>query len=96
MLLLHNANSAEGQRRLSDLAGRGEVLDSCLYTTPSKYGGEGAGTTWLVGSAAEVAAALQKYADLGVKHFVLSDTPYLSEVSRIGEQVLPLLRNAVS
>jgi len=27
---------------------------------------------------------------------VLSDTPYLSEVSRIGEQVLPLLRNAVS
>jgi alkanesulfonate monooxygenase len=31
-----------------------------------------------------------------VKHFVLSDTPYLSEVSRIGEQVLPLLRNAVS
>ena len=44
----------------------------------------------------EVAAALQKYADLGVKHFVLSDTPYLSEVSRIGEQVLPLLGNAVS
>ena len=96
VLLLHNANSAEGQRRLSDLAGRGEVLDSCLYTTPSKYGGEGAGTTWLVGSADEVAAALQKYGDLGVKHFVLSDTPYLSEVSRIGEQVLPLLRNAVS
>ena len=96
VLLLHNANSAEGQRRLSDLAGRGEVLDSCLYTTPSKYGGEGAGTTWLVGSADEVAAALQRYADLGVKHFVLSDTPYLSEVSRIGEQVLPLLRNAVS
>jgi alkanesulfonate monooxygenase len=96
VLLLHNANSAEGQRRLSDLAGRGEVLDSCLYTTPSKYGGEGAGTTWLVGSAEEVAAALQKYADLGVKHFVLSDTPYLSEVSRIGEQVLPLLGNAVS
>lgn len=89
---LHNAASAEGQRRLTDLAGRGEVLDSCLYTTPSKYGGEGAGTTWLVGSAAEVAAALQKYADLGVTHFVLSDTPYLSEASRIGEQVLPLLR----
>ncbi|WP_390887883.1 LLM class flavin-dependent oxidoreductase [Candidatus Mycobacterium wuenschmannii] len=96
VLLLHNAGSAEGQKRLTDLADRGEVLDSCLYTAPSRYGGEGAGTTWLVGSAEEVAAALQKYADLGVKHFVLSDTPYLAEVSRIGEQILPLLRNAVS
>ncbi|UMB68837.1 LLM class flavin-dependent oxidoreductase [Mycobacterium paraterrae] len=89
---LHNAASAEGQRRLTDLADRGEVLDSCLYTAPSRYGGEGAGTTWLVGSAAEVASALQKYRDLGVSQFILSDTPYLSEVSRIGEQVLPLLR----
>jgi alkanesulfonate monooxygenase len=96
VLALHNAASAEGQRRLSDLAGRGEVLDSCLYTTPSRYGGEGAGTTWLVGSAAEVAAALQKYRDLGVSHFILSDTPYLPEASRIGEQVLPLLRDAIS
>ena len=92
MLQLHNAGAAEGQRRLSDLARRGEVLDSCLYTTPSKYGGEGAGTTWLVGSAAEVAAALHRYADLGVSHFVLSDTPYKSEVVRIGDELLPLLR----
>jgi alkanesulfonate monooxygenase len=91
MLLLHNPEGAEGQRRLSDLAGRAEVLDSCLYTTPSKYGGEGAGTTWLVGSAVEVAAALRKYADLGVSHFVLSDTPYKSEAVRIGDELLPLL-----
>lgn len=46
-----------GQQRLLDLAERGEVLDSCLYTAPGRYGGGGAGTTWLVGSAAEVAAA---------------------------------------
>jgi alkanesulfonate monooxygenase len=91
MLLLHNPEGAEGQRRLSDLAGRAEVLDSCLYTTPSKYGGEGAGTTWLVGSAVEVAGALRKYADLGVSHFVLSDTPYKSEAVRVGDELLPLL-----
>lgn len=87
---------AVGQRRLYDLAERGDVLDSCLYTTPGKYGGGGAGTTWLVGSADDVAAALGKYADLGVSHFVLSDTPYLDEVARIGDQLLPRLRSLLA
>jgi alkanesulfonate monooxygenase len=82
---------AVGQRRLVDLADRGEVLDSCLYTTPGRYGGGGAGTTWLVGSAEEVAQALGRYCDLGVTHFILSDTPYKSEVIRIGDQLLPLI-----
>jgi alkanesulfonate monooxygenase len=81
-----------GQRRLLDLAARGDVLDSCLYTAPGRYGGGGAGTTWLVGSAADVAAALERYADLGITHFVLSDTPYQQEVARIGDQLLPLMR----
>ncbi|SDH42811.1 LLM class flavin-dependent oxidoreductase [Pseudonocardia oroxyli] len=81
-----------GQRRLLDLADRGEVLDSCLYTAPGRYGGGGAGTTWLVGSFTEVAGALERYAELGVTHFVLSDTPYRTEVVRIGDRLLPLLR----
>jgi alkanesulfonate monooxygenase len=45
-----------------------------------------------VGSASEVATALRAYASLGVTHFILSDTPYLSEAERIGDQLLPLLR----
>lgn len=87
---------AVGQTRLLDLAKRGEVLDSCLYTAPGRFGGGGAGTTWLVGSAADVAAALQKYADLGISHFVLSDTPYRSEIARVGDEVLPALRQLIS
>ncbi|MDG4667611.1 LLM class flavin-dependent oxidoreductase [Mycobacterium sp. 236(2023)] len=90
-----NPRAAVGQQRLLDLAEQGEVLDTCLYTTPGRYGGGGAGTTWLVGSAADVGAALQRYADLGITHFVLSDTPYKSEVERIGDQLLPLLRNRI-
>ncbi|SDD48226.1 LLM class flavin-dependent oxidoreductase [Glycomyces harbinensis] len=84
--------NAVGQQRLLDLAAKGEVLDDNLYTTPGKFGGGGAGTTWLVGSAEEVAKSLRKYEALGVTHFVLSDTPYLREIERQGDQLLPLLR----
>ena len=84
--------AAVGQQRLVDLHARGEVLDENLYTAPAKYGGGGAGSTWLVGSAADVARSLRKYQDLGISYFVLSDTPYLAEIKRQGQQLLPLLR----
>ena len=87
-----NWQAAVGQRRLVELAARGEVLDDNLYTAPGKFGGEGAATTWLVGSAQDVARSLRKYASLGITHFVLSDTPYLHELKRQGDQLLPLLR----
>ncbi len=87
-----NWQAAVGQRRLLDLAARGEVLDDNLYTAPGRFGGGGAGTTWLVGSAEDVASSLRKYEKLGITHFVLSDTPYLPEIKRQGDQLLPLLR----
>jgi alkanesulfonate monooxygenase len=86
--------SAVGQQRLAGLVARGEVLDDNLYTTPGKFGGAGAATTWLVGSAPDVAASLRKYAELGITHFILSDTPYLREIKRQGSQLLPLLHGA--
>ena len=88
----HHGPVAVGQQRLYDLAAAGEVLDDCLYTTPGRFGGGGAATTWLVGSAAEVAGALARYRDLGIDTFILSDTPYLAEIARQGAQLLPLLR----
>ncbi|HEY3870710.1 MAG TPA: LLM class flavin-dependent oxidoreductase [Actinocrinis sp.] len=91
-----NRRTAVGQRRLLELAERGEVLDTCLYTTPGKYGGGGAATTWLVGSADDVAAALNNYRKLGITHFVLSDTPYKQEIIRVGDQLLPRLRESVA
>ncbi len=83
---------AVGQQRLLDLAADGEVLDSCLYTAPGRFGGGGAATTWLVGSVEEVAGALAAYADLGITHFIISDTPYRSEIPRLGDQLLGALR----
>jgi len=88
----HQGPIAEGQKRLMDLHARGEVLDTNLYTAPGQYGGGGAGTTWLVGSASEVAQALRNYEALGITHFILSDTPYRAELARQGDQLLPLLR----
>jgi len=88
----HRRSAAVGQQRLLDLQNRGDVLDDNLYTAPGRYGGGGAGTTWLVGSAADVASSLRKYQALGITHFVLSDTPYLREIKRQGDQLLPLLR----
>ena len=85
--------AAVGQQRLLDLHARGEVLDDNLYTAPAKYGGGGAGSTWLVGSAADVARSLRRYQDLGIDYFILSDTPYLSEIKRQGLHLLPLLRD---
>lgn len=83
---------AIGQRRLDDLAERGEVLDELLYTAPGRVGGRGAATTWLVGSYAEVAAAVERYRELGITDLLLSDTPYLQEVEHLGTRLLPLLR----
>lgn len=88
----HRRVVAEGQQRLYDLHAQGDVLDENLYTAPGKYGGGGAATTWLVGSAEDVASSLREYRELGVTKFILSDTPYLDEIRRQGDQLLPLLR----
>lgn len=86
---------AVGQQRLIDLQQRGDVLDSCLYTAPGRVGGGGAGTTWLVGSAADVIVALRAYQDLGIGHFILSDTPYRQEIARVGDTVAAAMREPV-
>ncbi|GAA3640277.1 LLM class flavin-dependent oxidoreductase [Kineosporia mesophila] len=86
-----NRDHAVGQRRLYDLASQGEVLDTCLYTAPGSAGAGGAGSTWLVGSPTDVAGALHRYRELGVTHFILSDTPYLEQTAHQGRTLLPLL-----
>ncbi|MGI8549826.1 MAG: LLM class flavin-dependent oxidoreductase [Dehalococcoidia bacterium] len=76
-----------GQQRLQELAGKGEVLDRCLWTAPTTYG-TGAASTWLVGSPDEIVRSLQDYVKLGVSHFILSDTPYGDEAVRVGDLVV--------
>ncbi|WP_220447684.1 hypothetical protein [Nonomuraea diastatica] len=45
-----------------------------------------------MGSAEDVATSPRKYQALGITHFVLSGTPYLPEIKRQGDRLLPLPR----
>ena len=84
----YTGRGSVGQSRLRELMAQGEVLDRCLWTRPATVG-TGAATTWLVGSYDEVAAALREYVALGMRHFILSDTPYREEAIRVGDHLLP-------
>lgn len=49
----------------------------------------------LVGSYEQVAQRLDELRELGVDAFILAGNPHLEEAYRVGEEVLPLLRNSV-
>jgi alkanesulfonate monooxygenase len=83
-----------GQARLRELMEAGDVLDSCLWTAPARFG-TGAASTWLVGSAEEIIAALNAYVKLGITKFILSDTPYRDEAIRVGDLVVKPMLAAV-
>jgi len=51
----------------------------------------GAGTA-LVGSHEEVADRIAEYHELGIDEFILSGYPHLEEAYRVGEGVMPVLR----
>ncbi len=87
------ASQSEGQRRMTDLHG-GDP--SRLLVAPNLWAGiglvrAGAGTA-LVGSHAEVADRIAEYHGLGIDEFILSGYPHLEEVYRVGEGVIPVLR----
>ncbi len=84
-----------GQQRLLELADKGEVLDTCLWTAPGKVGGGGAATTWLVGSPDDVISALRAYERLGISTFIISDTPYMQEIVRVGDLIASQMQAAV-
>ena len=83
-----------GQARLTALRDHESVLDRCLWTRPAAVG-MGAATTWLVGSPDDITASLQDYAALGIRHFILSDTPYREEAARVGDLVVARMLAAV-
>ncbi|WP_115684787.1 LLM class flavin-dependent oxidoreductase [Corynebacterium senegalense] len=94
-------SQSEGQRRMSELHGRGEAFTDgadahSLEIAPNLWAGVGllrggAGTA-LVGSYDEVAERIQDYYIAGFTHFVLSGYPQLEESFHVGEGVVPALK----
>jgi alkanesulfonate monooxygenase len=67
-----------------------------LEVSPNLWAGVGlvrggAGTA-LVGSHEEVADRIEEYHELGIHEFILSGYPHLEEAYRVGEGVMPVLR----
>jgi alkanesulfonate monooxygenase len=80
-----------GQARMTALTGADE-----LEIAPNLWAGiglvrEGAGTA-LVGAPDEVAARIAEYRTAGVDEFILSGWPHVEEARRVGDLVLPRLR----
>lgn len=81
---------SEGQRRMTELASRRD-----LVVSPNLWAGVGlvrggAGTA-LVGTPRQVADRLLEYRDLGIDSFILSGYPHLEEAHRVADLLFPLL-----
>lgn len=93
-------SQSEGQRRMSELHGRGADFDPAgdphaLEVSPNLWAGVGlvrggAGTA-LVGSHDEVAERIAEYRDRGLTHYILSGYPHLEEAYHVGEGLVPAL-----
>jgi alkanesulfonate monooxygenase len=87
------ASESEGQRRMLEL--HGGQRDG-LVVAPNLWAGiglvrGGAGTA-LVGSHEEVADRIAEYHEAGIDEFIFSGYPHLEEAYRVGEGVIPVLR----
>ena len=94
-------SQSEGQRRMTELHGSGAGFRSgedarTFEIAPNLWAGiglvrGGAGTA-LVGSYKDVAERIDEYRQVGIRHVILSGVPHLEETFRVGEGVIPALR----
>jgi alkanesulfonate monooxygenase len=88
------AVSAEntGTQRALKLVEEGEVLDERLYTGLAKATGAPGTATVLVGTGEQVADALFRYYDIGIRNFLFNSFNPATDPAVFGRDLVPLLR----
>lgn len=84
-----------GSQRLLALADEGEIFDSCLWTATAVASGAPGNSTALVGTPDEVAEALVRYYDLGVRSLLIRGYDPLPDAVHYGEELIPRVRKLV-
>ncbi len=92
------ASESVGAQRQFALHGGARDFNS-LIVGPNLWSGmssvRGGPGCVIVGNYEQVAQRLAEYVDIGVSHFILASNPHLEEAYRVGEEVLPLVPQAV-
>lgn len=87
---------AESSRRLRDIASAGKVQDVRLWTEVAALTGGGSNSTGLVGTADQVAQAMEAYYDLGVSIFMLRGFDPLVDAQEYGSELIPAVHARIA
>lgn len=85
-----------GSQRLLDVAARGEIHDSCLWTAPAAATGAPGNSTALVGSPETVAQALLEYYRLGASSLLIRGFDPLPDAVEYGTELIGRVRELVA
>lgn len=87
---------AESSKRLRDIASAGKVRDVRLWTEVAALTGGGSNSTGLVGTADQVAEAMEAYYDIGVSIFMIRGFDPLVDIQEFGRTLIPALRQRIA
>lgn len=85
-----------GSKRLLETAERGEIHDTCLWTSLAEQTGAGGNSTALVGSPETVANAMVAYYDIGATSLLIRGYDPLPDAVEYGEELIPRVRELVA
>ena len=90
------ATEAEFSRRLIQLADAAEVYDERLWTGLVKVSGANGNTTVLVGTPEQVAEAIARYYDIGVRGVLIRGFDPFVDAAEFGKELIPRIRALVA